>query len=208
MGCGELGGLLPQFPVQPSLPSRLTLPSTPCPWVLSRETAAQVQVLLAGTGKHQPLILLSVGKLLICLKSISWLKDQGLLSSQESASALGRGGSLGPGTCVHMEEPPVKALKRCLSFCAEKVICRKKTGRVGHVGRETLGAPGLCSLFRCGARSSRGSGLRGAESMVQSPQFTADAPVLQTDPVTVQDAHGRTVRNAVHVWSNIPAVRR
>lgn len=94
--CGELGGLLPQFPVQPSLPSRLTLPSTPCPWVLSRETAAQIQVLLAVTGKHQPLTLLSVGKLLICLKSISWLKDQGLLSSQESASALGRGGSLGP----------------------------------------------------------------------------------------------------------------
>ncbi|XP_013845664.2 DNA (cytosine-5)-methyltransferase 3-like isoform X3 [Sus scrofa] len=30
---------------------------------------------------------------------------------------------------------------------------------------------------------------------------------LETDPVTVQDAHGRTVRNAVHVWSNIPAVR-
>ncbi|KAM9696373.1 DNA (cytosine-5)-methyltransferase 3-like isoform 2-T2 [Dama dama] len=31
---------------------------------------------------------------------------------------------------------------------------------------------------------------------------------LETDPVTIQDVHGRTVQNAVHVWSNIPAVKR
>ncbi|KAK1344275.1 hypothetical protein QTO34_014840 [Cnephaeus nilssonii] len=30
---------------------------------------------------------------------------------------------------------------------------------------------------------------------------------LETEPVTILDACGRTVRNAVHVWSNIPAVR-
>uniref|UniRef100_A0A8C9BXC7 DNA methyltransferase 3 like n=1 Tax=Phocoena sinus TaxID=42100 RepID=A0A8C9BXC7_PHOSS len=30
---------------------------------------------------------------------------------------------------------------------------------------------------------------------------------LETDPVTIQDVHGCTVRNAVHVWSNIPAVK-
>ncbi|XP_044606982.1 DNA (cytosine-5)-methyltransferase 3-like isoform X2 [Equus asinus] len=30
---------------------------------------------------------------------------------------------------------------------------------------------------------------------------------LETDPVTIQDVCGRAVRNAVHVWSNIPAVK-
>ncbi|EPQ16549.1 DNA (cytosine-5)-methyltransferase 3 [Myotis brandtii] len=30
---------------------------------------------------------------------------------------------------------------------------------------------------------------------------------LETDPVTILDTCGRAVRNAVHVWSNIPAVR-
>ncbi|XP_070220140.1 DNA (cytosine-5)-methyltransferase 3-like [Bos mutus] len=30
---------------------------------------------------------------------------------------------------------------------------------------------------------------------------------LETDPVTIQDVRGRTVQNAVHVWSNIPAVK-
>lgn len=30
----------------------------------------------------------------------------------------------------------------------------------------------------------------------------------QTDPVTIRDIGGRAVRNAVRVWSNIPAVRR
>uniref|UniRef100_A0A673T2N4 PHD-type domain-containing protein n=2 Tax=Suricata suricatta TaxID=37032 RepID=A0A673T2N4_SURSU len=30
---------------------------------------------------------------------------------------------------------------------------------------------------------------------------------LETDPVTIQDVCGRTVQNAVHLWSNIPAVK-
>uniref|UniRef100_A0A8C2NPJ9 ICOS ligand n=2 Tax=Capra hircus TaxID=9925 RepID=A0A8C2NPJ9_CAPHI len=30
---------------------------------------------------------------------------------------------------------------------------------------------------------------------------------LETDPVTIQDVRGRTVQNAVRVWSNIPAVK-
>ncbi|XP_044796573.1 DNA (cytosine-5)-methyltransferase 3-like [Bubalus bubalis] len=30
---------------------------------------------------------------------------------------------------------------------------------------------------------------------------------LEIDPVTIQDVRGRTVQNAVHVWSNIPAVK-
>ncbi|KAF0884253.1 DNM3L methyltransferase, partial [Crocuta crocuta] len=30
---------------------------------------------------------------------------------------------------------------------------------------------------------------------------------LEADPVTIQDVCGRTVQNAVHVWSNIPAVK-
>ncbi|XP_059955878.1 DNA (cytosine-5)-methyltransferase 3-like [Mesoplodon densirostris] len=30
---------------------------------------------------------------------------------------------------------------------------------------------------------------------------------LETDPVTIQDVHGSTIQNAVHVWSNIPAVK-
>nr|XP_031538564.1 LOW QUALITY PROTEIN: DNA (cytosine-5)-methyltransferase 3-like [Vicugna pacos] len=30
---------------------------------------------------------------------------------------------------------------------------------------------------------------------------------LETDPVTIQHVRGRTTQNAVHVWSNIPAVR-
>ncbi|XP_066110534.1 DNA (cytosine-5)-methyltransferase 3-like [Saccopteryx bilineata] len=30
---------------------------------------------------------------------------------------------------------------------------------------------------------------------------------LETEPVTIQDVCGRAIRNAVHVWSNIPAVR-
>lgn len=40
------------------------------------------------------------------------------------------------------------------------------------------------------------------------PQFIVDVFIPQTDPVTIQDIHGSTVRNAVHVWSNIPAVKR
>ena len=40
------------------------------------------------------------------------------------------------------------------------------------------------------------------------PQLTAHVPIPQTDPVTIQDVRGRTVQNAVHVWSNIPAVKR
>ncbi|XP_028360566.1 LOW QUALITY PROTEIN: DNA (cytosine-5)-methyltransferase 3-like [Phyllostomus discolor] len=36
---------------------------------------------------------------------------------------------------------------------------------------------------------------------------TAATRFLETDPVTIQEFCGRTVRNAVHVWSNIPAVR-
>lgn len=40
------------------------------------------------------------------------------------------------------------------------------------------------------------------------PQLTARVPIPQTDPVTIQDVRGRTVQNAVHVWSNIPAVKR
>nr|XP_058919968.1 DNA (cytosine-5)-methyltransferase 3-like [Kogia breviceps] len=30
---------------------------------------------------------------------------------------------------------------------------------------------------------------------------------LETDPVTIQDVHGSTIQDAVHVWSNIPAVK-
>ncbi|XP_034507954.1 DNA (cytosine-5)-methyltransferase 3-like [Ailuropoda melanoleuca] len=36
---------------------------------------------------------------------------------------------------------------------------------------------------------------------------TAATRFLEADPVTIQDVCGRAVRNTVHVWSNIPAVR-
>ncbi|KAJ8793622.1 hypothetical protein J1605_003630 [Eschrichtius robustus] len=31
---------------------------------------------------------------------------------------------------------------------------------------------------------------------------------LEADPVTIQDVYGSTIQNAVHVWTNIPAVKR
>ncbi|XP_030876160.1 DNA (cytosine-5)-methyltransferase 3-like [Leptonychotes weddellii] len=42
--------------------------------------------------------------------------------------------------------------------------------------------------------------------VVKEPGLS-DVSTPQADPVTIQDVCGRAVQNAVHVWSNIPAVR-
>ena len=50
----------------------------------------------------------------------------------------------------------------------------------------------------------------GQRSLPGSRRATAQVSLPQADPVTIQDICGRTIQNvnAVHVWSNIPAVRR
>lgn len=57
-------------------------------------------------------------------------------------------------------------------------------------------------------RAIRGShGGRGPWALPRWPRPTAAVPP-QGEPVTIRDAGGRAPQNAVHVWSNIPAVRR
>lgn len=57
-------------------------------------------------------------------------------------------------------------------------------------------------------RAVRGShGGRGPWALPRWPRPTAAVPP-QGEPVTIRDAGGRAPQNAVHVWSNIPAVRR
>lgn len=57
-------------------------------------------------------------------------------------------------------------------------------------------------------RAIHGShGGRGPWALPRWPRPTAAVPP-QGEPVTIRDAGGRALQNAVHVWSNIPAVRR
>lgn len=57
-------------------------------------------------------------------------------------------------------------------------------------------------------RAIRGlHGGRGPWALPRWPRPTAAVPP-QGEPVTIRDAGGRAPQNAVHVWSNIPAVRR
>ncbi|XP_053775120.1 DNA (cytosine-5)-methyltransferase 3-like [Desmodus rotundus] len=43
--------------------------------------------------------------------------------------------------------------------------------------------------------------------VLSKDDHTVATRFLEMDPVTIQEVCGRSVRNAVHVWSNIPAVR-
>ena len=70
-------------------------------------------------------------------------------------------------------------------------------------------SPGrLWTILRSTHGSHGGWGTAGPEVLVRVTLICSRWFCPQMDPVTIQEVCGRSVRNAVHVWSNIPAVRR